>query len=163
MKYKYTEQALRLMNTNSMAADFTPKQGTPNSSGYDLSACIDEEVTLLANEEVKIGTGVHIWIGSDPNMKGPDVDEQIKLAGFLMPRSSIKGCMLTNCIGLIDEDYQGEYIVSLWNRTDNPITIQPGQKLVQLVYVFTFLPVMELVEEFEHNTIRGENGFGSTS
>jgi len=169
MKFKFTEQALQLMELTSnkeafaTALDFTPRQGTPNSSGYDLSACITSSITLLANEEVKIGTGVHIWIGSEPIMDGEQLDRNIKVAGFLMPRSSIKGCMLTNTVGLCDDDYQGEYMVSLWNRTDSTIVIKPGQKLIQLVYIFTFLPVMELVEDFGNTTTRGEHGFGSTS
>lgn len=173
MKYKFTKEALRLMQEYQVireyspdnivrdGLDFTPTQGTPNSSGYDLSACIEEELVLLAGEERKIGTGVHIWIGSDEIYN--HIEKNIKLGGFLMPRSSIKGCMLTNAVGLCDDDYQGEYIVSLWNKTDSAIVIKPGQKLVQLVYVFTFLPVMELVEDFGVNTIRGSGGFGSTT
>ena len=142
------------------AFDFTPRRATEGSNGYDLFACIEEEeVVLLANEERKIGSGAHVWIGSDVVMYG---EAQIKLAGFLMPKSSIKGCMLTNAVGLCDDDYQGEYIASLWNRTDNPITIKPGQSLVQVVFVLTVTPELTLVEEFSESTLRGQGGFGST-
>lgn len=163
MKYKLTEQAKQLM-LSTCTVDFTPKQGTPNSSGYDLSACIEKEIILLAGETVKIGTGVHIWIDSEPMLdENGTSPTNLKLAGFLMPRSSIKGCMLTNTIGLIDGDYQGEVIASIFNRTEEPITIKPGQSIVQLIYVFTYLPEMELVEEFDAVTTRGEGGFGSTT
>jgi dUTP pyrophosphatase len=174
MQYKFTEQAKEIFKNNLKQGgegigfynkypglDFTPKRATSGSSGYDLSACIPRPVTLLANEEVKIGTGVHIWIGSEIDYE-VNMAEDLTMCGLLLPRSSIKGCQLTNTAGIIDADYQGEVIASLWNRTDTPITINPGQKLVQLIYIFAALPEMELVEEFHKETDRGEGGFGHT-
>jgi dUTP pyrophosphatase len=162
MKYKFTQLALKLMESHNLqhitTLDFTPKRGTPGSSGYDLSACLAEPLCIHPGEFVKIGTGVHIWIGSAT----PDVPDEMLVAGFLMPRSSTKGLLIANSIGVCDDDYQGEYMVSLHNYTDESIYVNPGQKLVQVVYVFTYVPVMENVEQFFEKTSRGTNGFGST-
>jgi dUTP pyrophosphatase len=159
MKYILTELAKNLMSKDS-SLDFRPARKTVGSSGYDLSACIDESLFIYPGETKKIGTGVHIWIDTAGVSGGTIVDTL--LAGFLMPRSSIKGLMLTNSIGLADDDYQGELILSLYNYTDEKIEIVPGQRMIQYVLVFTYVGKMEEVEDFGVNTIRGNNGFGSS-
>lgn len=170
MDYKFTGLAKRLMELSydnvegrgetkyKSVFDFTPKRATEGSNGHDLFACSEEEIVIPPGKVAKVGSGVHVWIGSDQEIYFGSV----KLSGFLMPRSSIKGCMLTNSVGLFDEDYQGEYVASLWNRTDEPITIKPGQSLVQLVFVLTAIPVLTRVEDFAESTSRGQGGFGST-
>ena len=175
IKYKFTEQAKKLMQDNLYYAgedigyackipnlNFAPKRATKGSSGYDLSACIEKELLILPGEFIKLSTGVHIWIDEDV-VDGDDINEDVVLAGLLMPRSSLRGLQLTNAVGLIDSDYQGEYFVSLYNYTNGPIIVCPGQKLVQLVIIFTYVGEIEYVENFEEITERGENGFGHTT
>lgn len=140
--------------------NFTPTRANPKDAGYDLLCCVEEPVTINPGERKLIGTGVHIWIGSLCNTEGEEQD--MTVGGFLFPRSSMKGLKLTNAVGLCDETYQGEYKLSLYNYTDSPITVNVGDKLVQVVFIPALLPELEEVEEFENTTERGEGGFGST-
>jgi dUTP pyrophosphatase len=168
IKVKFTELAKELMNntkniTTDLAflpnekLDFTPKRATSGSSGYALSACIKESLTIWQDEVVKIPTGVCIWIGNmyDVNYINPN---DLLLAGLYLPRSSSPGLKLENTVGLLDSDYQGESFFKYRNISNFPITINPGDKIGQLVIIPTYIGNMTLVEEFEETTERGEGG-----
>ena len=159
IKYKLTDQAKELTKTG---LSFVPKRATPGSNGFDLYACIDKPVVFYTGDIFKIPLGVHIWIGDETvdslNTKG----NAFKLAGLLLPRSSIKGLSLSNTIGLIDEDYQGQLIASYRNYGEDIVRINPGDKVAQLIIIPTYIKELTLVEEFEETTTRGEGGFGST-
>ncbi|GAA4494131.1 dUTP diphosphatase [Pseudaeromonas paramecii] len=129
-----------------------PAYATPGSAGLDLRACLDEELTLQPGQTSLIPTGLAIHI-ADP-----------KLCATILPRSGLghkHGIVLGNLVGLIDSDYQGQLMVSMWNRSQEPFEIQPGDRIAQLV----FLPVVQasfsIVAEFEGSE-RGEGGFGSS-
>jgi dUTP pyrophosphatase len=129
-----------------------PTYATAASAGLDLRACIDEPITVGPNEVKLISTGLAIYIG-DSN-----------IAAMIMPRSGLghkNGIVLGNLIGLIDADYQGELKISCWNRSTESFTVQPGDRIAQLVFVPVIQTEFEVVEEFEE-TIRGERGFGHT-
>lgn len=125
---------------------------TPGSAGMDLRACLKEAVTLSPGKTLLIPTGLAIHI------------DDSTIAATILPRSGLghkHGIVLGNLIGLIDSDYQGEILISCWNRGQETFTIQPGERIAQLV----FLPVIQVewavVESFEETT-RGEGGFGHT-
>jgi dUTP pyrophosphatase len=127
-----------------------PKYETAASAGLDLRACINQTLILNADETQLIPTGISIHIG-DPN-----------LAAVILPRSGLghkHGIVLGNLVGLIDADYQGPLMISCWNRSGSAYTIEPGDRIAQLV----FLPItrinFEVVEEF-HDSARGAGGFG---
>ncbi|MZG55728.1 dUTP diphosphatase [Photobacterium lucens] len=127
-----------------------PAYATEGSAGLDLRACLDEVLTVAPGETHLVPTGLAIHIG-DPN-----------LAATILPRSGLghkHGIVLGNLVGLIDSDYQGQLMVSVWNRGDTTFTIEPGDRIAQLV----FLPVVQaqfnIVEDF-NSTERGEGGFG---
>lgn len=127
-----------------------PEYATPGSAGLDLRACIDEAVTLNPGDTKLIKTGMAIYI-EDP-----------QLAGMILPRSGLghkHGIVLGNLVGLIDSDYQGELMVSCWNRGQTPFTIEVGERLAQYVLVPVVQAEFELVENFEA-TERGQGGFG---
>lgn len=129
-----------------------PGYATPGSAGLDLRACLDEPLTLLPGQTTLVGTGLAIYIG-DPG-----------LAAMILPRSGLghkHGIVLGNLVGLIDSDYQGELMVSCWNRGQDSFTIEPGERLAQLVLVPVVQAEFEIVEEF-HASDRGQGGFGST-
>ena len=127
-----------------------PAYATPGSAGLDLRALLDAPLELKPGETVLIPTGIAIHIG-DAN-----------LCATILPRSGLghkHGIVLGNLIGLIDSDYQGQLMVSTWNRGQDSFTIQPGDRIAQLV----FLPVVQadfsLVLDFDQSE-RGEGGFG---
>lgn len=129
-----------------------PAYATPGSAGLDLRACLDEPLLLLPGDTCLIPTGIAIHIGNP------------HLAATLLPRSGLghkHGIVLGNLVGLIDSDYQGELMISCWNRGNTEFTVQPGERIAQLV----FLPVVQaeftLVKEFAASQ-RGEGGFGHT-
>jgi len=129
-----------------------PSYGTEGSAGVDLRAMLDEPLTLEPGQVKLIGSGLSIYI-QDPS-----------LAGMLLPRSGMghkHGIVLGNLVGLIDSDYQGELMVSCWNRSDKPFTIEPGERFAQYVLVPVVQAEFEVVEEFEESD-RGQGGFGST-
>ena len=129
-----------------------PQHATAGSAGMDLRACIDTPLTLAAGAAELIPTGVSIYIG-DPD-----------LAAVLLPRSGLghkNGIVLGNLVGLIDADYQGELMVSCWNRGQTAFTINPGERIAQLVFVPVIRAEFETVDEF-HASARGTGGFGST-
>lgn len=133
-------------------ADKLPAYATEGSAGLDLRACISEPLVLAAGETALIPTGLAIYLDN------PD------LAATLLPRSGLghkHGIVLGNLVGLIDSDYQGELMVSLWNRSGQPFTVQPFERIAQMVIVPVVRAAFEVVDEFEQSS-RGEGGFGST-
>ncbi len=127
-----------------------PEYATPGSAGLDLRALLDEPLTLLPGQTELIPTGLAIHIG-DAN-----------LCATILPRSGMghkNGIVLGNLVGLIDSDYQGQLMISTWNRGQNAFTIQPGDRIAQLVFVPVVQAQFELVEEFDTSE-RGEGGFG---
>lgn len=133
--------------------DIPPEYATPGSAAIDLRACIDVQMLLQPNESVLIRTGLVMYI-KDPNY-----------AAMILPRSGLghkHGIVLGNIVGLIDSDYQGQIMVSLWNRSTVPYTIHPLDRIAQLMLVPVIQAQFNIVEEFEFNSIRGAEGFGST-
>ena len=129
-----------------------PKYQTSGSAGLDLIACIDTQVVLTPNESTIIPSGISIFI------------ENPEFAGMVIPRSGLgakKGLVCGNLMGLIDSDYQGPLSISLWNRSDNDISIEPGDRVAQLVVIKVAQVNLEEVKEFAE-TDRGTKGFGST-
>ena len=127
-----------------------PAYATPGSAGLDLRACTDGSVTLAAGSTTLIPTGLAIHV-ADP-----------QLAAVILPRSGLghkHGIVLGNLVGLIDSDYQGQLMVSVWNRSEQPFVIEPGDRIAQLVFVPVVQAEFNLVEEFTQ-TERGEGGFG---
>ena len=134
-------------------ADQLPAYATPGSAGLDLRACIDAPLELAPNAWQLVPTGMAIHL-ADPGY-----------AAMLLPRSGLghkHGIVLGNLVGLIDSDYQGQLMVSLWNRTDSPFVIEPMERVAQMVIVPVVQPQFTLVEEFSGSSERGEGGYGST-
>ena|SRR3569832_215969 len=133
-------------------ADQLPAYATPGSAGLDLRACIEEPLTLGANEWKLVGTGIAIYV-ADPGY-----------AALILPRSGLghkHGIVLGNLVGLIDSDYQGQLMVSCWNRSDVAFTVQPMERIAQLMIVPVMQAQLNVVTEFPA-TQRGEGGYGST-
>ena len=133
-------------------ADQLPGYATPGSAGLDLRACIDEALTLEPNAWRLVPTGIAIWL-KDPGY-----------AAMILPRSGLghkHGIVLGNLVGLIDSDYQGQLMVSAWNRSDVAFTVQPMERLAQLVIVPVVQAQFNVVEDFP-STQRGAGGYGST-
>ena len=129
-----------------------PAYATPGSAGLDLRACLDAPLLLAPGQTQFIPTGLAIHI-SDPG-----------LAAMLLPRSGLghkHGIVLGNLVGLIDSDYQGPLMVSCWNRSDTAFTVQPFERIAQMVIVPVVQAHFRRVDEFE-NSQRGSGGFGST-
>jgi dUTP pyrophosphatase len=129
-----------------------PSYATEGSAGLDLRALLDAPLTIKPGETVLIRTGLAIYIG-DPN-----------LAGLILPRSGLghkHGIVLGNLVGLIDADYQGELMVSCWNRGQAEFVMQPGERLAQYVLVPVVQAEFEVVDEFQASS-RGAGGFGSS-
>ncbi|MEJ3959577.1 dUTP diphosphatase [Brachymonas sp. G13] len=130
-----------------------PAYATPGSAGLDLRACIDAPLELAPNAWQLVPTGMAIHL-ADPGY-----------AAMLLPRSGLghkHGIVLGNLVGLIDSDYQGQLMVSLWNRTDTLFVIEPMERVAQMVIVPVLQPQFTLVEEFSGSSARGEGGYGST-
>lgn len=133
-------------------ADLMPAYATPGSAGLDLRACIDAPLTIEPGQTVLVPTGLAVHIG-DPGY-----------AAMILPRSGMghkNGIVLGNLVGLIDSDYQGPLMVSTWNRGQNAFTLQPMERLAQLIVVPVLQVGFNVVEEFGASE-RGEGGFGST-
>ncbi|MDK2776678.1 MAG: dUTP diphosphatase [Pseudomonadota bacterium] len=129
-----------------------PEYATTGSAGLDLRACTDAPLTLHPGETQLIPTGMAIYI-EDPG-----------LAAMILPRSGLghkHGIVLGNLVGLIDSDYQGQLMVSCWNRGSEPFTIEVGERIAQLVLVPVIQAEFELVDEFGDSE-RGSGGFGHT-
>lgn len=129
-----------------------PAYATEGSAGLDLRACLQEPVTLAPGETLLIPTGMAIHL-ADPG-----------LAAMILPRSGLghkHGIVLGNLVGLIDSDYQGELMVSCWNRGQTAFTLSVGERIAQLVVVPVVQASFEFVDQFDDSS-RGDGGFGST-
>jgi dUTP pyrophosphatase len=149
---EYIDVQLRILDAR-LGTEFPlPDYATAHSAGMDLRAMIDQAITLQADQCQLIPTGMSIFMGD------------VGVCAHILPRSGLghkQGLVLGNLVGLIDADYQGPLMVSLWNRGLLPQTIQPGDRIAQLV----FMPVLRArfthVSQFEESA-RGEGGFGHT-
>ena len=133
-------------------AEYLPRYAAPGSAGLDLRALLDEPVTIAPGETRLVRTGLAIHI-ANPGF-----------AALILPRSGLghkKGIVLGNLVGLIDSDYQGELMISTWNRGSEPFTLEPFERLAQLMVVPVVQPEFRVVDEFDASE-RGEGGFGST-
>ena len=138
---------------DSRMADQLPAYATAGSAGLDLRACIDEPLELKPNAWQLVPTGIAIHL-KDPGY-----------AALILPRSGLghkRGIVLGNLVGLIDSDYQGQLMVSAWNRSDVAFTLQPMERLAQLVIVPVMQAQFNVVSEFDSTSERGEGGYGST-
>jgi dUTP pyrophosphatase len=129
-----------------------PVYSTDGSAGLDLRAAIDDKINLGPNETILIPTGLSVYI------KNKDY------AAAILPRSGLghkKGIVLGNLVGLIDSDYQGELMISCWNRSVNEYIINPLDRIAQLVFIRVEHPRFEIVDAFDQ-TDRGDKGFGSS-
>ncbi|NOX75233.1 MAG: dUTP diphosphatase [Gammaproteobacteria bacterium] len=129
-----------------------PEYATDGSAGMDLRACIDNALDIHPGETHLIPTGIAIHIG-DPG-----------LAAVLLPRSGLghkHGIVLGNLTGLIDSDYQGQLFVSCWNRGDQRFTVEPGERIAQMVFLPVVQASFDIVDNFNQSD-RGEGGFGHT-
>jgi dUTP pyrophosphatase len=130
-----------------------PNYATAGSAGLDLRACLDVALTLQPNAWQLVPTGMAIHL-KDPNY-----------AALILPRSGLghkHGIVLGNLVGLIDSDYQGQLMVSAWNRSDVAFTIEPMERIAQLVIVPVVQAQFNMVDEFAAVTERGAGGYGST-
>lgn len=129
-----------------------PAYATPGSAGMDLRACLDNELTLVPGDTQLIPTGLAIHL-ADPG-----------ICATILPRSGLghkHGIVLGNLVGLIDSDYQGQLMVSVWNRGQSDFSIQPGDRIAQLVILPVLQANFNLVDDFASSE-RGEGGFGSS-
>ena len=129
-----------------------PSYTTTGAAGMDLRACLDAPITLSPGETELIPTGIAIYI-EDPGY-----------AALILPRSGLghkHGIVLGNLVGLIDSDYQGELLISTWNRSTSHFTIDPGDRIAQLVLIPVHQTRFNIVDEFS-STDRGAGGFGSS-
>lgn len=129
-----------------------PRYATAGAAALDLYACLKRPMQLEAGQTELLPTGIALHI-ADPG-----------LAAVLLPRSGLghrHGIVLGNLVGLIDSDYQGEVLLSCWNRGNEPFCIQPGDRIAQMAFVPVERVALEIVERFEHSD-RGQGGFGHT-
>ena len=143
---------IELKVVDARMAEHLPAHATPGSAGMDLRACLDAPVVLEPGQTELIPTGLAIHI-ADPG-----------LAALVLPRSGLghkHGVVLGNLVGLIDSDYQGQLMVSVWNRSARAFTVQPMERIAQLVIVPVVQAAFRRVEEFDASD-RGAGGFGST-
>lgn len=129
-----------------------PTYATPGSAGLDLRACIEMPLTLSPQQVELIPTGMAIHL-ADPG-----------LAATILPRSGLghrHGIILGNSVGLIDSDYQGQILISCWNRSSEAFTIQPGDRIAQLVILPVLQVALQVVDNFSDSD-RGDGGFGHT-
>jgi dUTP pyrophosphatase len=132
--------------------EYLPAYATPGAAGLDLRACLEDPLTVEPGATVLVPTGLAIHIG-DPGY-----------AAMILPRSGLghkHGIVLGNLVGLIDSDYQGQLMVSTWNRGDASFTLQPMDRLAQMVIVPVAQVAFEVVTDFQESD-RGAGGFGST-
>ena len=133
-------------------AERIPQYATAGSAGLDLRALLDEPVTIAPGETILVHTGIAIHV-ADPGY-----------AALILPRSGLghkKGIVLGNLVGLIDSDYQGELMISTWNRGNDPFVLEPFERLAQRVIVPVVQAQFNVVDDFEASA-RGAGGFGST-
>ena len=143
---------INLKILDSRLQDNLPNYATPGSAGLDLRACLNAPLTLGANAWQLVPTGIAIHLCDSG------------YAALILPRSGLghkHGIVLGNLVGLIDSDYQGQLLVSAWNRSDVPFTIEPMERIAQLVIVPVVQAQFNVVAEFPASE-RGEGGYGST-
>ena len=134
-------------------ANQLPAYATPGSAGLDLRACLDAPLTLQPNAWQLVPTGIAIHL-CDPGY-----------AALILPRSGLghkHGIVLGNLVGLIDSDYQGELMVSVWNRSDTPFTVEPLERIAQMVIVPVVQAQFRVVDAFTADSERAAGGYGST-
>ncbi len=130
-----------------------PSAATKGAAAIDLRACLENELILEPGETKLIGSGIAV------NIKDPGI------VGIIAPRSGLgikKGIVLANTIGIIDSDYQGEIGIGLFNRSDTPYRIKPGERICQIMFMPVFTAKMEIVDRFTNASARGTGGFGHT-
>jgi dUTP pyrophosphatase len=145
-------QTLQVKILDERMRDQMPSYGTPGSAGLDLRACIDAAIEIAPGQTVLVPTGLSIYV-EDP-----------RYAALILPRSGLghkHGIVLGNLVGLIDSDYQGQLMVSTWNRSSLPFILEPMERLAQLVIVPIQQVNLKIVDEFAESS-RGAGGFGST-
>ena len=145
-----TTIAVKLLDAR--MAEHLPAYATPGSAGLDLRACLDAPLVLEPGQTQLIPTGLAIHIGD------------AGLAAMILPRSGLghkHGVVLGNLVGLIDSDYQGQLMVSCWNRGQSPYTVAPGERIAQMVVVPVVQVDLTVVDDFVE-TRRGAGGFGSS-
>ena len=143
---------IKIMNKKIGSEIPMPVFQTSGSAGLDLRACLTEDLLMKPNDKVLVGTGIAIFIG--------DTD----YAAMILPRSGLghkHGIILGNTVGLIDSDYQGELMVSCWNRGNKDYKLAVGERFAQLIFTRVCQPEMIVVDDFKP-TQRGQGGFGST-
>jgi dUTP pyrophosphatase len=134
-------------------AGHLPAYATPGSAGLDLRACLDAPLTLAPNAWQLVPTGLAVHL-ADP-----------AYAAMLLPRSGLghkHGIVLGNLVGLIDSDYQGQLMVSCWNRSPTEFTIEPMERIAQMVIVPVVQAQFRVVDDFDSASERGAGGYGST-
>ncbi|NIH41309.1 MAG: dUTP diphosphatase [Buchnera aphidicola (Periphyllus aceris)] len=144
---------IKILNLNLKNKKLFPHYSTIGSAGLDLRACISKKKIIMSNESFLFSTGISIHI------------KNFSLAAFLIPRSGLghkNGIILGNSIGLIDSDYQGEIMVSLWNRSKKSYCIFPYDRIAQMVFVPIKKVNFNIVKNFKYESIRGSQGFGHT-
>ncbi|MBU6504466.1 MAG: dUTP diphosphatase [Betaproteobacteria bacterium] len=144
--------ALQVRILDARLRDNLPAYGTAGAAGLDLRACIDAPITLAPGQTTLVPSGMAIHIG-DPGY-----------AAMILPRSGLghkHGIVLGNLVGLIDSDYQGQVMVSLWNRGQEAFELKPMERMAQLVVVPVVQVALDVVDDFETSS-RGAGGFGST-
>lgn len=130
-----------------------PSYATDGAAGIDIRACIEEPITIQPGETKLIGTGLAIHM-DDPH-----------ITALMVPRSGLgikKGIVLGNLCAVIDSDFLGEVGVGVWNRSSEPFTVEPGERICQMLFVPVFRAELIVVDEFSQTTKRGEGGFGHT-
>jgi dUTP pyrophosphatase len=143
---------LKILDSRIGKAIPLPTYATDGAAGLDLRVCLDAPMQIAPQETILLPTGLSIYI-ADPN-----------LAAVILPRSGLghkNGIVLGNLVGLIDSDYQGELKISCWNRGADHFTINPGERIAQLVFIPIVHAAFKLVESFTQSD-RGEGGFGSS-
>ncbi|ALD15482.1 deoxyuridine 5'-triphosphate nucleotidohydrolase [Buchnera aphidicola (Aphis glycines)] len=142
---------IKFLNSSNVNSNISfPEYATPGSSALDLKACINKKIILPAKEVILIPTGISIYI------------ENPYITALILPRSGLghkNGIVLGNLVGLIDSDYQGELMVSLWNRGKKNFCISPNNRIAQIVFVPIIRPEFHVVKRFK-KTIRFQSGFG---
>ncbi|WP_228028094.1 dUTP diphosphatase [Chitinibacter fontanus] len=147
-----TKKTMDVKILDARLKDNLPAYATPGAAGLDLRACLDAPIELAPGATTLVPTGMAIHL-EDPT-----------LAAMILPRSGLghkHGIVLGNLVGLIDSDYQGQLFVSVWNRGNASFTIQPLERIAQLVIVPVVQVAFNIVDEFTESD-RGEGGFGST-
>lgn len=147
-----TQSVVQLKIVNPLMADKLPAYATEGSAGLDLRTCVDAPIEVAVGQTVLVPTGIAIHLANP------------QLAAMILPRSGLghkHGIVLGNLVGLIDSDYQGELMVSVWNRGQENFVIQPFERIAQMVIVPVVQVGFEVVNEFSASQ-RGTGGFGST-